>query len=43
VETNGEQMRNGGLVGGRTDSKPETKKAKKCHPNPENEDGLNTR
>jgi hypothetical protein len=77
VETNGEQMRNGGLAscaaqrkaapsdtnylmangftkptnwlqqtsssGGRTDSKPETKKAKKFHPNTENEDGLNTR
>jgi hypothetical protein len=47
VETNGEQMRNGGLVGGlvggRTDSKPETKKAKKFHPNPENDGGLNTR
>jgi hypothetical protein len=35
----------GGKIGGRTDSKPESKKAKKFHPNPENDGdgGLNTR
>jgi hypothetical protein len=33
----------GGKIGGRTDAKPETKKAKNYHPNPENEDGLNSR
>jgi hypothetical protein len=32
-------MRNGG----RTDSKPETKKAKKFHPNPKNEGHFNSR
>jgi hypothetical protein len=30
-------------IGGRTDSKPEAKKAKKYHSNPENEDGLNSK
>ena len=33
----------GGKIGGRTDAKPETKKAKKFHPNPENEDGFNSK
>jgi hypothetical protein len=32
-----------GKIGGRTDAKPETKKAKKFHPNPENEDGFNSK
>ena len=30
-------------IGGRTDSKPEAKKAKKYHSNPENEDGFNSK
>jgi hypothetical protein len=31
------------VSGGRPDSKPETKKAKTFHPNPENEDDINSR
>jgi hypothetical protein len=31
------------VIGGGTDTKSETKKAKKYHPDPSNEDGLNSR
>jgi hypothetical protein len=37
------QLQQRNSSGGRADSKPETKKAKKFHPNPENEGRLNSR